>query len=106
MELNKQFEEILEQHIGDCTCDEMYKSRDMIAPNCCWHNELEGMLEAMQKAYDLAAPQSYTRAEVAALITKVLDEAAERVGSKWDGAHHVIDEESITNINVEQYLTK
>lgn len=39
-------------HFGLCTCDEVYKSRDMSAPDCPWHSQAveEAMIEYATEA--------------------------------------------------------
>lgn len=53
MENSERFEEMAKGILGDCTCDEMYKSRDMIAPDCIWHNCHEDLIDGLQGAYSL-----------------------------------------------------
>lgn len=63
--------------------------------------------DAIQLAEEYAA-QSYTSAEVIALLKQALEDAAERAKAiaAWPDYIPEVDKESITNINVERYLSK
>jgi hypothetical protein len=37
--------------LGACSCHAAYKMRDLIAPDCVWHDCHEEMEEALEEAY-------------------------------------------------------
>jgi|SoimicMinimDraft_4_1059732.scaffolds.fasta_scaffold1114289_1 hypothetical protein len=39
--------------LGDCTCDDAYKSRHLIAPDCIWCHAGQELFDALEGAYRL-----------------------------------------------------
>lgn len=67
-----------------------------------------GLIKAVYNITPSNQPaESYSKSEVEALIKKVLEDAAERAIIKNDGCDNFwLNKESITNINLDKYLTK
>lgn len=81
----KTAEEIIKSVLGDCTCGKMYKSRDLVAPDCVWHNYHED-LEIEFKDYTKQVAEA-TRAE----CIKVYNESG---GNDFE----------VANINLTQFI--